>query len=119
MFQSRAARLPKAPQGARGSVVFFSAPQDARGSFVFFFNDSRTRGAIPSGPDPRLGAGLLVYADMGGRRSAHGRACSSCDATRMRRSSRPYAAASCTPIGIPSPFQDSGSEIAGCPVTLN
>ncbi len=55
----------------------------------------------------------------GGRRSAQGRARSSCAATRTRTSSQYGAATSCTPIGNAFSFQYSGTDIAGCPVTLN
>ena len=53
----------------------------------------------------------------GGRWSIHGRAVSSCAATRRSRSSRPVAATSCTPMGRPS-AQWRGTDIAGWPVTL-
>jgi hypothetical protein len=37
----------------------------------------------------------------------------------MSRSSRPYAATSCTPMGSPALFQLSGRLMAGWPVMLN
>ena len=46
----------------------------------------------------------FAQAWTGGLRSAHGCACSSCAATRSSRSSRPYAAMRCTPIGRLSAF---------------
>src|SRR5437764_10655894 len=68
--------------------------------------------------DLREALELLVHAETGGLRAAHPQACSSCDATRISTSSCPYAATSCTPIGSPSEFHDTGSEIAGWPVAL-
>lgn len=59
----------------------------------------------------------------GGRRWAHGAACSICAATRSSTSSRPGAATSCTPMGRPSGDMPSavpsGTEMAGWPLTLN
>jgi [protein-PII] uridylyltransferase len=59
------------------------------------------------------------HACTGGRRSAQGAASSSWLATRTSRSSRPYAATSCTPTGRPPGVQCSGRLTAGCPVMLN
>jgi hypothetical protein len=67
---------------------------------------------------PPLFTGLVGYACTGGRRSFQGRACSSCAATWIRRSSRPKAATSWVPIGSPAAFQYNGNEIPGCPVRL-
>ena len=70
---------------------------------------------------PEFGLGRLQsvgQACRGGRRSIQGGACSSCDPTRINRSSRPTAATSWTPTGNPSGVQWSGSEIAGWPVVL-
>jgi hypothetical protein len=64
-------------------------------------------------------ARILAQAQTGGRRSFQGRACSSCAASWISKSSRPKAATNCVPIGNPVEFQYSGREIAGCPVTLN
>ena len=50
-------------------------------------------------------------AQIGGRRACHGSSASSCEATRISKSSRPNAAASCTPMGSPSRLKASGSEI--------
>src|SRR5271156_2163761 len=73
--------------------------------------------------DERNGFSIVArsfsYAWIGGRRSLQRTSFSSCDASRMSKSSRPIAATNCTPIGSPSRFQCSGSEIAGCPVMLN
>ena len=59
-------------------------------------------GGDAAGDDPTRGGAALTtawQACTGDRRSAHGRAASSCAATRSRRSSRPVAATSWTPIG--------------------
>src|SRR5882757_7092124 len=50
--------------------------------------------------------------------AAHGRACSSCDAIRIKLASSPKRGANCTGTGSPAALQWSGSEIAGCPVGL-
>src|SRR6185295_16686393 len=54
----------------------------------------------------------------GGRRSAHGRADSSCAASLNNVALSPKRPTKCVPIGRPSSFQNSGTDIAGCPVTL-
>ena len=55
---------------------------------------------------------------MAGCRPAHGRAASSCDASRISVASSPNRPRKCTPIGRPSPFHYSGTDIAGLPVRL-
>jgi 2,4-dienoyl-CoA reductase-like NADH-dependent reductase (Old Yellow Enzyme family) len=55
----------------------------------------------------------------GGRLSAHGAARSSWPARESRVSSSPKRPTNWTPMGNPPSFQCSGSEIPGCPVTLN
>src|SRR5260221_613777 len=69
--------------------------------------------ALPAGDDDFTHG--RAHAWTRGRRSTQGLACSSCAATRIRMSSRPYAAISWTPMGRLSPFQCNGSEIAGSP----
>jgi deazaflavin-dependent oxidoreductase (nitroreductase family) len=59
------------------------------------------------------------YAWTAGCRWLQGAACSSWLATRTRRSSRPYAATSCTPTGRPPGVQCRGRLTAGWPVMLN
>ena len=51
-----------------------------------------------------------------GRRSRHGRACSSWAETRISVASSAGRPTSCTPIGRPSSLQESGSDTAGRPV---
>ena len=58
------------------------------------------------------------YALTGGKRFAQGRACSSCEASLKRVASSPYLPTKCVPMGRPSLFQKSGTDIAGCPVVL-
>jgi hypothetical protein len=53
-----------------------------------------------------------------GIRSAHGRAPSSWAASWSRVRSSPKAPIRCVPIGNPSSFQKSGTDIDGCPVWL-
>src|SRR5436305_1638334 len=53
-----------------------------------------------------------------GRRSAHGRASSSCDASDRSISSAAGAPTNCTPTGRPPGVVWSGTDIAGWPVTL-
>src|SRR6266566_1486326 len=53
-----------------------------------------------------------------GRRPAHGCAASSCAASRMSAASSPNRPRKCTPIGRPSSFHQSGTDIAGLPVRL-
>ena len=53
-----------------------------------------------------------------GLRPAHGRACSSCAASRSSVASPPNRPRKCTPTGRPSSFHHSGTDIAGCPVML-
>ena len=60
-----------------------------------------------------------AYAATGGRRPAHGAASSSWPASESSVSSSPKRPTNCTPMGSPASFQCSGSEIPGCPVTLN
>lgn len=68
--------------------------------------------------EPHLFQQPKLQACTGGRRSIQGRACSSCEVTRINRSSRPIAATSRTPTDSPSGVQWSGNEIAGWPVIL-
>ena len=79
---------------------------------------SRTRTVHRKGnnPCPRSGqspARSERYAVIPGRMSRHGVASSSCAAIRTSSSSRPIAAANCTPIGRPLRERCNGSEIAG------
>src|ERR1700722_11968258 len=74
------------------------------------------------GAYPHLIAARYIVAGAGytwGLRCAHGLASSSCLATRSRTSSRPYAAANCTPTGSPSSVHSTGTLIAGWPLMLN
>ena len=64
-------------------------------------------------PIVRTNSCAVTLCRHSGRRFAQGWAASSCAATRINRSSRPYAATSWTPMGKPSPFQCSGRLIAG------
>ena len=54
-----------------------------------------------------------------GARSAHGWASSSWPARRNSVVSSPKRPTNCMPIGSPASFQYSGTDMAGCPVTLN
>ncbi len=73
---------------------------------------SRSLDSEGSGCDDR------TYAVSEGRRSNHGCARSSCDASCSSSSSSPKRPTNWTPIGRLSAFQYSGSEIAGCPVAF-
>src|SRR5512141_207611 len=55
---------------------------------------------------------------IGGTRSAHGRAASSCAASRNRVASCPKRPKINEPMGNPSSAQDNGTDIAGWPVML-
>ena len=59
-----------------------------------------------------------VHACTGGRRSAQGRAASSWAASRNNLGSSPRLPRKCVPIGSPSRFQWSGTDMAAPPVTL-
>ena len=59
---------------------------------------------------------FIFQADIGGRRLTHGRASSSCAASRKSVASSPKGPANCTPMGILSLFQNNGTDMAGCPV---
>src|SRR6185312_8362938 len=61
---------------------------------------------------------LVHAATSAGRRSIHGWAASSCAESESRSSSPAGGPTSCTPTGKPSGEIDSGSEIAGWPVTF-
>ena len=63
-----------------------------------------------------LGDAMRLELEGAGR--AHGRASSSCAASRMSVASANGAPIICTPIGSPSSLQWSGTDIAGWPVTL-
>ena len=54
----------------------------------------------------------------GGHRSAQGRARSSWAASLNRVASSPNLPRKWLPIGRPSPFRESGTDMPGCPVTL-
>lgn len=61
---------------------------------------------------------LRLAAWTAGRRPSHGWAASSCAASRMSVASSPNRPRKCTPIGRPSSFHHSGTDIAGLPVRL-
>ena len=68
--------------------------------------------------DAQALAAQLPSNGLGGRRSAHGRASSSCAASRISVASANGAPIICTPTGRPSSLQWSGTDVAGWPVTL-
>ncbi len=72
----------------------------------------RSRGPLGT---PR---GKPAQLEIGGLRSAHGRACSSWAASRKSVASSPNLPTKCEPTGSPSAFQNSGTDMAGCPVTF-
>ncbi len=59
-----------------------------------------------------------TYEQTAGFLSAHGRAASSCAATRNSVASSPNLAVNIEPIGRPVALQLSGTDIDGCPLAL-
>ena len=102
-------------EGTAGYIAAYGFPASTLLAWLAAIFETVAGIAILIGFQTRLAA----YALTGGVRSFHGRACSSCAASRNNVASSPNRAVNIMPSGSPAAFHASGIDIDGWPDMLN